>query len=310
MASAADNRRGILAMLAAMACFITNDMLVKLVAGAHATSQIVAIRGVFAVLAALTLAAAFGQLRHLPRVAQPAVGLRALLETGTAFTFITALAHLPLANITAILQGTPLIMTLIVAVSGMEVVGWRRWGAILVGFAGVLVVIRPATSGFDLWSAVAVLAAVLAATRDLVTRRISPEVPSLLVMLATTVAVMVLGFAAGASEGFASWRPIGLREAQLLAGAAVVVSIGNYCIVVACRNSDVALVSSFRYSIIVWATALGYLVGGDLPGLTTIAGTLLIIASGLYTIHRERARARAAVAPLAAVAAPSGEARP
>lgn len=310
MATAADNRRGIIAMLAAVAWFVTSDTLLKLAGGSYPTSQIIAVRGGFAVLTALTMTIALGGRKHLRAMFRPLVGLRALLETCTTFSFIAALVHMPLANITAILQGTPLLMTVIAAATGMETIRWRRWLAIVVGFTGVLIVIRPTGAGFDHWSALALLSACCAASRDLVTRRIGPDIPSVVVMFATTLALALAGLLVGASDSFATWTPLHLRDILLMAGSAVVVSMGNVCIVMAYRNTDISLVASFRYSVILWAIALGYFIWGDLPDMPAIAGTMLIIASGLYTIHRERVRAREAVAPVQRAVSPAVERSP
>lgn len=310
MATAADNRRGIIAMLAAVAWFSTSDTLLKLAGGSYPTSQVIAVRGGFAVLMALVMMVALGGVKHLRGIFRPLVSLRAFLETCTTFSFIAALVHMPLANITAILQGTPLLMTLIAASTGMETIGWRRWIAVAVGFTGVLIVIRPTGAGFDTWSALALVSACFAASRDLVTRRIGSEIPSVVVMFSTTAALALAGLGVGASDSFASWVPLHLRDTLLMAASGVVVSIGNVCIIMAYRNTDVSLVASFRYSVILWAIAFGYFIWGDLPDMPAIAGTMLIIASGLYTIHRERVRAREAVAPVQRAVSPAVERSP
>jgi len=230
---------------------------------------------------------------------RPLVAVRAAVEALTAFAFITALAHMRLGNITAILQATPIIITLLTVMLGIEQVGWRRWLAVVAGFVGVLIVVRPSASGFDVWSLLALLAAVLVAVRDLITRRIAAAIPSSVVALVTTAAVAVVGLVIGLIEGIGTnWRVPTDWELVYLALAAGLVSAGNYGIVVAFRRSDVSVVSPFRYSVIVWAIALGYLVWGDIPDLPAMTGTLLIVAGGLYTIHRERVRMREAARPL------------
>jgi drug/metabolite transporter (DMT)-like permease len=294
MASSAENRRGIAAMLAAMALFVGNDTLVKLASGALPASQVMALRGLFATAFALVLTAGLGEFRRSRALLNPLVGLRACLEASISFTFITAVAHLPLANITAILQATPIVLTLLAIALRIEQVGWRRWLAILVGFAGVLIVVRPSARGVDLWSLLALLSAVLVAVRDLVTRRIGSAVPSGLVTLGTTVVVAMFGCALGASEGFATWLPLAVGETLFLAAAAAFVSAGNYAIIVAFRGSEVAVVSPFRYSMVVWAVILGWLVWGDVPDIWGLIGTMLIVGAGLYAIHRERVRLRQA----------------
>src|SRR4051794_29268490 len=143
-----NNRRGIAAMLAASCFFIANDTLLKVAATGYPASQLMALRGLFAVAVALVIVTALGQLGEVRTILRPPVLTRAGLEAGVAFLFITSLAHLPLANIPAITQSTPIIMTLLTVLLGIERVGWRRWSAIVVGFLGVLLVVKPSPAGF------------------------------------------------------------------------------------------------------------------------------------------------------------------
>jgi len=130
---------------------------------------------------------ASGEARHLRELRAPIVALRALVESFVAFTFISALGALPLADITAILQTTPIVLTVLAVVLGLETVGWRRWGAILAGFFGVLLIVKPGWTGFNVYAGLALLSAFLVAVRDLMTRRIAGHIPTVVVTLATTV---------------------------------------------------------------------------------------------------------------------------
>ncbi len=291
MTAPSDNRLGILAMCAAMACFVGNDTLLKLATATLPPGQIMAVRGVFASTLAVAIVVALRETRRLPALAHPVVLVRAGLETMVAFSYISALAFLPLANITAILQATPILMTLIAVALGLERVGWRRWTAIGVGFAGVLLVVKPNPAAFDAYALVALLSALGVAVRDLVTRRIAGDVPSIVVTLSTTTAVGLAGLVIGLRE---AWAPLHARELMLLAGAAAFVTLGNLCIIVAFRRAAVSVVSPFRYTVVAMAIALGYLVFGELPDLFAAGGIVLIALSGLYTIHREQARLRQA----------------
>jgi drug/metabolite transporter (DMT)-like permease len=293
LASALENRRGILAMLAAMTCFIGNDTLLKLASAQLGPGEIMAVRGAFASALALGLVLASRAQGHLPNLFSPRVLLRAGVEASVAFLFITSLAHLPLANITAILQAAPLIMTLMVVVLGIEQVGWRRWAAIAVGFLGVLLIVKPDPAAFNLYAGLALLSAVLVAVRDLVTRSIGAEVPSIIVTLSTTLAVGLVGAGLATVEG---WRAIDGTRLLLLVAAAVFVTLGNLTIILAFRRADVAVVSPFRYVVILLSIVLGWLVFGELPDPASWLGIALIGGSGIYTIHRERVRRRAAEA--------------
>jgi drug/metabolite transporter (DMT)-like permease len=287
VSSPAANRRGILAMLAAMMFFIGNDTLLKLAASTYPPGQIMAIRSGFASLMALGLVAGSGELGRLRSLGSPVVLGRACLEAIVAFLYITSVSHLALANITAISQATPIILTLMTVAFGIERVGWRRWCAVFVGFAGVLLVVKPSPTGFDIYGWIALAAAAVVAGRDLVTRLIGDHIPSVVVTLSTTSAVGLAGLLVGLGE---EWQPLATREVLLLLSAAVLVTLGNLAIIVAFRGGDVSVVSPFRYSIVVFAVALGFLVFGEWPDAIAWLGTALIVGSGVYTMHGERLR--------------------
>ncbi len=294
MASVQSNRRGVIAMIAAMATFVVNDAFVKLATAAYPTGQVLAIRGLFATAAALVLVSSFGRLADLKALSNPLVVARGALEGLIAICFITALAHLQLANITAILQAASLIVVAMAAILGIEKVGWRRWAAIATGFAGVVIIVRPAAEGFNVYSLVALASAVLVGFRDLLTRRISAHVPSSVITFTTTAVVCAMGWILGLWE---VWRPLQLRETAYLVAAALFVALGNYGIIVAYRDADVSLVSGFRYTVLVFAIALGALIWGDWPDGASLAGATLIVGSGLYTLHRQSVRAAEASPP-------------
>jgi len=289
LSSPAANRRGILAMLAAMSLFTANDALLKLASASHPPGQIMGVRGVFAVFLTFGFVVASKQFVEVRSSLSPLVLLRACLEATIAFLFITCVAVLPLANITAILQATPIIMALIAVVLGIETVGWRRWSAIIVGFLGVLLIVRPGLAGFDAYALLALLTAVLVAARDFTTRAIGAHVPSIVITLATTAGVCLAGFLVGVSE---EWRPLGAYDIGLLAAAAALVTAGNFGIVIALRGTDISAVSPFRYSNVPLAIFLGFVVFGDVPDPLAATGIGLIVASGIYTLHRERVRHR------------------
>ena len=288
MATAQSNRRGVIAMVAAMATFVVNDAFVKLATAAYPTGQVLAIRGLFATAAALVLVSSFGKLSDLKALSNPLVMARGALEGAVAISFITALAHLQLANITAILQAASLIVVAMAAILGIEKVGWRRWAAIGTGFIGVLIIVRPTPDGFTIYSLVALASAILVGFRDLLTRRIGADVPSSVITFTTTAVVCLMGWVLGLWE---VWKPLQARETLYLMAAAVFVALGNYAIIVAYRDADVSLVSGFRYTVLVFAIALGILIWDDWPDAASLTGAALIVGSGLYTLHRQRVRA-------------------
>ncbi len=284
-----DNRRGILAMLAAMLMFVSSDTLVKLVSDDFPPAQVMAARGVFAAAFAFGLVMLSGEGARLRGALAPRVLVRSSVEAVICFLFFTSLAKLPIAAITTIGQAAPIILTLMAVALVIEAVGWRRWTAILVGFAGVLLVVRPSPSGFDVYALIALASAVLVAARDLITRFIPTTIPSTVITFSTTVMVSLGGFVLGLTE---DWQPI-LRPATFyLVASAFLVTFGSLGIIVAFRGTDVAVVGPFRYSVIVLAIVIGYVVFGEWPDGLAVAGTALIVGSGLYTLHREQVRRR------------------
>lgn len=287
MAPLSDNARGALLMVASMAGFACNDALVKLVSTDLGLFQAIVLRGLVVVALLGGLAAARGAL--LPAIApedRPRLALRTAAEAGATVCFLTALFAMPLANATAVLQSVPLTVTLGAALFLGERVGWRRWSAIAVGFAGMLVILRPGPGGFDVASVWALGAVCLVTLRDLVTRRFSRGAPSLFVAFATALAITLTG-AVGAA--FAEWRPIAPWHLAALSGAALFLTVGYVCAVMTMRVGEIGAVSPFRYTVLLWAMLLGWALFGDAPGAATLAGAGLVVGSGLYALRRERA---------------------
>ncbi len=287
MASAADNRRGIIAMITAMLLFVGNDTLMKLAREVYPAGQAIALRTVFAVITGFAMVFALKEGRKLALALRPLVLLRGLIESAVALSFIWALGLLPLGNITAILMASPLIIVVLAVALRIERIGWRRTLAVIVGFAGVLLVVRPAADGFSAAALVALFSAILVGWRDLLTRRIGPEIPSTVISLTTTVFVGMVAVGYGLFE---TWQPYWRIETAYVAVAAVLVSTGSYFIVSAFRNTDIGVVSGYRYSVVVFAVIVGYIVWGEIPDAIALAGIALIVGSGLYTMHRQRVR--------------------
>jgi drug/metabolite transporter (DMT)-like permease len=287
LASAADNRRGIIFMLAAMTLFVCNDTLMKLAREVYPAGQALTLRAVFAVVIGIALVFAAKEQDRLALALEPRVVLRGMLEAASALAFSWSLGLLPLATITAINMASPLLIVVFAVALRIENVGWRRTLALIVGFIGVLIVVRPGADSFGIATIVALVSTTFTAGRDLATRVIGPEVPSTVVSLTTTVLVGLLAAGYGVTE---TWLPFWRHETLYVLLASLLVTAGTFCIVNAFRRSDVGVVSQYRYTLIVIAALLGYLVWGDIPDGVAFAGIALIVGSGLYTMHRQRKR--------------------
>jgi drug/metabolite transporter (DMT)-like permease len=276
-------------LLASQALFVSSDSFVKLLGEALPPGQIMALRGVLAVSLAFSVLLATVEPARWRLALTPMVGLRAGLEATSAALFIMSLPHLALSDITVFMQFTPLSITLLAAIVLREHVGWRRWSAIGVGFLGVLLVAQPGSTDFSPYAISAIMVALIISVRDLITRRLDPAIPTPAITLTTTLAVCLLGFA---SAPFETWVPLSWNMLGLLAGSAILVTTANAAIIRAFRGTDVTVVSPFRYFGVLWAVAIGFAVWGEIPDPLAICGTMLIVVSGLYTMHREQIRMR------------------
>jgi len=185
---------------------------------------------------------------------------------------------------------SPLFITVLAAVFLGERLGPLRWAAIGVGFLGVLLIIQPRAEGFNVYALVCLSSTVLLSVRDLLIRRVHAGMPSILITLSTTVAVMLL---AGALSFIEGWRPFNAFELGLLAVAAVFLATAYYLIVISTRRGDLSLTAPFRYTALLFATIGGFAVWGDTPNALAWCGIALVIASGIYVLRASR-RARAA----------------
>jgi drug/metabolite transporter (DMT)-like permease len=287
VASAAENRRGVVAMLTAMALFVSGDTMMKLAREVFPAGQAVALRTAFAALAAIIMVFALRDGGKLRFAFHPLVLARGAIESAATITYVWALGSLPLANMTAIVLASPIIIVVLAVLLRIESIGWRRAAAVIVGFCGVLVVVRPTADGFGAAALVALVSAVLVGCRDLMTRGIGNEVPSTVISLGTTAVVGVVAIAYGAAE---AWQPVWRVEIVYLAIAAVLGTVGAFFIIGAFRNTDVGVISGYRYSAVIFAVIVGYLVWGDVPDPVAFCGMALIVGAGLYTMHRQRVR--------------------
>lgn len=285
-----DNLRGGLLMVASMAAFSVEDTLIKGIAGAIPTGQIIATLGITATFALSMIARSRGAPLWGPFVGHRMVILRNLGEMSGAIGFVTALVLMPLSVAAALFQTLPLVMTLGAALFLGERVGWRRWTAIAVGFAGVLVILRPTGAGFDIWAAGAsMLAVVSLAVRDLATRRIGGGIPSLSLAVWGSAAFVPAGCVLMVIGGQTPVWP-DLPQWGVLAAASTLGVTGYWLMVVATRVGEVSAVIPYRYSRILFSLVLGWIAFGERPDLAVYVGSAMIVGSGLYTFLRERAR--------------------
>ncbi|MEM9141162.1 MAG: DMT family transporter [Pseudomonadota bacterium] len=286
------NVQGALWMAASMAGFGINDALIKSVAGEMPLFQAMLVRGAIASVVILAIAWRAGVLTWRPgRSDGKWLAFRTAGEVGATCLFLTALFNMPLANATAIIGITALAVTLAAALFLREPVGWRRYSAIVLGFAGVLLIVKPGTEGFNVYSLAALGAVGFVVLRDLGTRQLSDGVPGLFATVLTAVTITLAG---AVMTMLGDWAPLAPEPTWRLGLSAGFLLIGYYTGLQAMRVGEVGFVSPFRYLNLIWALVLGYLFFAELPDGLALAGAALVVATGLYTLHRERVRAEEA----------------
>lgn len=277
------NRRGIELMTLSMACFIVNDTLVKFVSQSLPAGQLIFLRGAMASMLVLAIMRVTGTPLQPRRLVSGIVPLRSAIDALATLAYLGSLFHLPIANATAINMATPLVITLLAVVWLRARVPLAHALAVAAGFAGVLLVIQPGIDGLNAWAWLCLLGTVLHAVRDFLTQQVPREIPSIAVTLATAVTVTL---AAGALSLVQGWQPMGLLQLALLAAAAVFLSGGYQFLIRAMRTGgDIAVIAPFRYTGLLMAMALGWLVWGDVPNRLAWAGIALVVAAGLYLLR-------------------------
>jgi drug/metabolite transporter (DMT)-like permease len=282
--------RGAIFMMLAACGFVFNDAIIKSAGEELGLYQILFLRGLLATALLGLLSWRFGAFRNMQRYFTPMMGLRMIAEVAATVTFLMALFRLPLATATAILQVMPLAVTLGAVIFLKEQVRWRRYAAILTGFAGVMLIIQPGTDGFSPWSALLLLTVAFAATRDLATRQLPAETPSIMVAFLTSAAITLLGGAGSVVEG---WAPVEPRHIFMLAGAACFLVVAYFFTVTTVRIGDISFTAPFRYTGLVWAIILDIFVFNILPGTLMMIGAVIVVASGIYSFMRERQKGSA-----------------
>jgi drug/metabolite transporter (DMT)-like permease len=280
----ADNSRGIIMMVLSNLAFIINDTWIKLASEGLPTGQILFVRGTFAFLVILGVVVLTGAYREWRSVCNRLVAWRTVGEICATLLYMYALFNMPIANVSAIGQIVPLMTTAAAAVFLAEPVGWRRWVAIAVGFFGVMLIMRPSLSGFDIYSLAALASMAFITLRDLVTREFHRGTSTLLVIAVTALAIALAG---GSLSVVEEWTWPDARQWLLLGAAAVLLTCGYGSSILAMRLGAMAVVAPFRYSGIIFAVIIGFLVWGDVPDLLTLIGTVIVVATGVYTFRRE-----------------------
>ena len=260
-----------------------SDAGLKYLAAELAPGQIMFIRGAIACFAlVVATVGSKGGAALIPKKwgLHLARGLMASLAT---FAYLVGIGELPLATATSILFASPILLTAMAPVFIGESVGWRRWSAVLVGFIGVLIIVRPAGDAFQ-WAAVMILLAALGeSVRDLITRGASGRETTHSMLFTMMAIVGLMGLAVPPYE----WVPLQGVHWLIIIMASLIWTSAHFLLIEAFQWGEAAMLAPFRYCNLFFAAFLGFLIWGNLPDWLTWAGSAVIIASGLYILHRE-----------------------
>jgi drug/metabolite transporter (DMT)-like permease len=281
-----ENLTGILFMILSMAAFAVEDIFIKLLSNDWPVAQILMYTGLVGTFIFVVLAKRQGAPIFTRDLLVPTSLFRMTGDLFGSLAFVTAISLVDMSLVAAILQATPIVVTMAAALLLGEQVGWRRWSAIIVGLLGVLLVLRPGLDGFEPAALLAVFAVLMMALRDMSTRIMTVNIPSMTMGIYGFVMLIVAGLIlAPFQRGFAQ-PDAGSLLFVILAG--VTGSLGYFAVIRATRVGDVSVISPFRYSRLVFALILAVLVLGERPDHLTLLGAAIIVGSGMYTFLRER----------------------
>lgn len=280
------NLRGIGFMLIAGFVFVLNDSFMKLLLADFPPYEVLALRGAFGMVIAGSFLGLRGELQHWRTALNRFVFLRAGLEAAAILTYILALAHAPIGDVTAIFQTTPLLVILGMVFIHRERASLWRMGLVILGFGGALLVAQPGQGTISPFVMLAFVTTIFAALRDLAGRHIPKDVPPLLSTLVTIVVVVIPSIFCGLI--FENWAAPKAPALWLGFGAGLFMMLGHFFTLLAYKNASAQAVAPFYYSFMVFAVVMGFVIFGDVPNTLAFLGMAIIMGSGLAIAGLER----------------------
>ena len=273
-------------MSIAMLGYISNDTIIKFFASDLPVSQTIFIRGVFVTLLISIFCWQKGTFqKSIKKEDWPLVISRSIVDLCATLLFLTALFNMQLANASAILQTLPLSVTLLGAIILGEQFGRYRAFAILAGFFGALLIIKPGSSGFNSYSLFAVAAVLFITVREIITRKISKQSSTLLITLITAASITLSGGVGGIFNQ--NWIPVPVDSITGLMMASICIFVAYYFSIPAMQFGEISFVQPFRFTLMIWAVIFGFFFFNEVPDPLTIIGLLIVISAGIFTYYRE-----------------------
>ena len=281
------NFRGALLMMICMGAFVLNDAFVRLAGNSLPLAQILFLRGLLTTFILLMVAIYSGAFKIVTAKADRwRIFFRSIAEALTAYFFLTAVMNMPFANVTAILQILPITVTLAAALVFKEKVGIFRISLILIGFLGVMMIINPKANGFNIYAIYALIAVFLITLRDLITRKLSSKVSTLLPTVSASVGVLLFSVFLLINTPF---QPLNTQNSLFIFLSAFFIIFGYYTAVLVMRSGEISFISLFRYSAILFALILGLFFFDEKPDITAFLGILLVMLAGIVLMMRNNA---------------------
>ena len=274
---------GIILMLISVFLFTVNDALGKWMVSIYPVGEFILLRSIFALILISPYAWRSGvaPFRNAPRKGLQLV--RIALASIEMALFFWAVSYLPLADTITFWLATPIYVTALSPLILGEHVGWRRWTAVLIGFIGVLLALRPSAATLTGPALIAIAGSIIYAFSLMATRALRDTSNTVLITGQLTgsliVGIVALPF---------GWVTPGVAELSVIAVIALFATVAVFCLNRALILAPVTIVTPFQYTMIVWAVIFGYAMFGDIPDWQTVVGAAIIIAAGLYIFLREQ----------------------
>jgi len=270
-------------MLGGALSLTINDAMAKYLTQSYPVGQVMALRGLSIIILLIAFLFLMNNLQALKFFCWKGHFLRAGAMTGSTFLFITGLSLLPITYAIALAFVAPILTTILAVVVLREAVSWKRWAAIFVGFFGVIIILQPTSDAFKIAAIAPLVAAAFGAVRDVITRAISGSENSLSILFTSMLMITIAGFLTYPL----GWSVVKPSHIWIFITSSLLVGLAQYLMIEAFRLGEVALISPFKYSSLLWATLFGLVIWDDLPSKQVVLGALILILSGIYLLRNE-----------------------
>ena len=276
--------RGAVLMMICMGAFVLNDAFVRLAGDSLPLAQILFYRALLTTITLVLVAFYTGVLKlKVSSQDKWLIFFRSITEALTAYFFLTAVMNMPFANVTAILQILPMTVTLAAAVMFKEKVGAFRILLIFLGFLGVILIINPAKDGFTIYAGYALISVLLITIRDLLSRKLSVDVPTLIPTVSASLGVLLFSILLITKTAF---QPLNLQNSFFIVAAAFFIIFGYYTAILVMRSGEISFISPFRYTAVLFALMLGFVFFDEQPDGIAFLGMTIVIISGIALMIR------------------------